>query len=67
MYEAPRLLILLPVGEGWRTCLRARAQSVYKFPRIFSLARGNFEEQYKVLRFSIIIIIIIIIIVIITL
>jgi len=35
MYEAPRLLMVLPVGEGWRKFLRARAEIVYKFLRNF--------------------------------
>ena len=50
-----------PLGQGWRTFLRARAQIVYKFGINSFAYHENFEDQNKVLQPSIIIIIIIII------
>jgi len=43
--------------QGWRTFLRGCAQNFCKFGRKnLPLARGNFEDQNKVLEFSTIII-----------
>jgi len=44
------------LNQGWRTLLRARAQTLYKFRRILLRTYGNFEEQNKVLEPTIIII-----------
>jgi hypothetical protein len=55
-----------PLGQGWRTFLRVRAQIVYKFLRISFACHENFEDQNKVLQPSIIIIVIVIFIIIIT-
>ena len=37
------------VVQGWRNFLRVRAQIVYKFKKIPSLAHENYEEQSKIL------------------
>jgi hypothetical protein len=44
------------VAHGWRIVLEVRAQIVDKFQEVLSRARGNFEQQNKVLEVSIIII-----------
>jgi hypothetical protein len=43
----------VPLDQGWRTFLTARAQIVYKFRRKSFRAHWNFEEENKVLEPSI--------------
>ena len=45
--------IKVPLDQGWRTFLTARAQIVYTFRRNSFRAHGNFEQENKVLEPSI--------------